>query len=98
LNEDFSQLIQLIRDDDKKDGIYDVLNGKVPPPERWTEINCYVCEKPLHGALLDESDEVGKYCIDVCDEAAWRHDSCHEKKDATEVKKGLDELINTELS
>ena len=46
----------------------------------WTEINCYVCEKPLHGALLDAS-EVGKYCIDVCDEDGWGHSECHEKID-----------------
>ena len=79
LNEDFSQLIQLILDTDEERAINDVLKGKIPPTERWAEINCYVCEKPLHGALVDASDDVGKYCIDVCDEAAWKHGTCHEK-------------------
>ena len=86
LNEDFSELIQLIWDTDEERAINNVLKGKRPPPERWTEINCYVCEKPSHGALVDANDEVGKYCIDVCDEAAWKHGDCHEE-DTTEAKK-----------
>jgi len=86
LNEDFSELLQLIWDTDEERAINNVLKGKRPPPERWTEINCYVCEKPLHGALVDANDEVGKYCIDVCDEAAWKHGDCHEE-DTTECEK-----------
>jgi len=53
LNEDFSELIQLIRDDDKESGIYDVLNGEVSPPEGWTRIPCDVCGKTLGDALVD---------------------------------------------
>ena len=87
LNEDFSELLQLIWDTDEERAINGVLHGKIPPPERWTGINCYVCEKPLHGALVDANDEVGKYCIDVCDEAAWKHGDCHEKIDDEEDEK-----------
>jgi len=95
LNEDISELIQLIWDTYEERAINNVLHGKISPPEGWTEINCYVCEKPLHGALVDSNDEVGKYCIDVCDEAAWKHGDCHEKEEVAKAKTGLDELINT---
>ena len=91
LNEDFSELIQLIRDDEKESGIYDVLNGKVSPPEGLTRIPCDVCGKPMTGALVDTSNRLGKYIIQVCDEDGWGHSECHEKEEATEAKKGLDE-------
>ena len=87
LNEDFSELIQLIWDTDEERAINGVLHGKIPPPERWTEINCYVCEKPLHGALVDTRDHLGKDILQVCDEDGWGHVSCHEKEGATEAKK-----------
>ena len=94
-NEDFSELLQLIRDNDKEEAINDVLNQGVSPPEGYAKIPCDVCGKPMTGALVDTSNRLGKYIIQVCDEDGWGHSECHEKKDATEVKKGLDELINT---
>ena len=81
LNDDFSGLVQLIRDDEKESGIYDVLNGKVSPPEGLTRIPCVVCGETMTGALVDTSNRLGKYIIQVCDEAAWKHGSCHEKID-----------------
>ncbi len=95
LNEDFSELIQLIRDDAKESGIYDVLNGEVSPLEGWTRIPCDVCGKTLGDALVDARESWGRFIIDVCQEEGWGHVSCHKKEDATEAKKGLDELINT---
>jgi len=95
LNEDFSELIQLIRDDDKESGIYDVLNGKQSPPEEWTRIPCDVCGKTLGGALVDARESWGRFIIDVCQEEGWGHVSCHKKEEVAKAKTGLDELINS---
>ena len=81
LNEDFFQLLRLIRDDDKEEAINDVLEGEISPPEGLTRIPCDVCGKPMTGALVDTSNRLGKYIIQVCDEDGWGHVSCHEKID-----------------
>ena len=87
LNEDFSKLLRLKKDNDKEEAINDVLNGRESPPEGYTRIPCDICGKPISGALVDAHNGLGKYIIQVCDEDGWGHSSCHEKKDATEVIK-----------
>ena len=90
LNEDFSKLLQLIRDDDKEEAINDVFDGEVSPPEGLTRIPCDVCGETIYGALVYTRDHLGKNILQICDEFGWGHIDCHEKQDAIKDKKRID--------
>ncbi len=88
LNEDFSELLQLIWDNDKEDAIKDVLEGEVSPPEGLTRIPCDVCGKPMKGAIVNPSNNMGTAILQFCRDDEWGHGPCVDKYEANEDKEG----------
>jgi len=86
LNDDFSGMVQLIRDNDEERAIDEVFNGKISPTEGWTGIPCVVCGKPMHVAVVIEHDEMGKAILQFCKMGKWGHNECIDKDRANESK------------